>query len=52
MPRPKLLQNPKSTTLYLSEDIYAKLRNIASAQNKSVSQLVREIIEKHLSKHG
>ena len=52
MPRPKLLQKPKSATLYLSEDIYAKLRNMAYSQGKSVSQLVREIVEKYLSEHG
>ncbi|MCC5989882.1 MAG: ribbon-helix-helix domain-containing protein [Thermosphaera sp.] len=52
MPRPKLLKEPKFTSFYLSVEIYEKLREVARAQGKSVSQLLREIVELYLHERG
>jgi predicted DNA-binding protein len=52
MPKPKMLQQPKFTTLYLSFEMYERLRETAYSQGKSVSQLVREIVERYLREHS
>lgn len=52
MPRPRIVQQPKFTTLYLTHDIYERLREKAYSQGKSVSQLIREIVERYLREQG
>jgi len=52
MPKPRILLQPKLTTIYLTLETYEKLRREAYAQGKSISQLIREIIEKYLREHG
>jgi predicted DNA-binding protein len=52
MPRPRVLRQPRFTALYLTHDIYEKLREIAYLQRKSVSQLIREIVERYLREQG
>jgi len=48
MPKPRMLQQPKFATLYLSLEMYEELRREAYSQGKSVSQLIREIVERYL----
>ena len=48
MPRPKVLQQPRFTTIYLALEMYEELRREAYSQGKSVSQLIREIVERYL----
>jgi predicted DNA-binding protein len=50
MPRPAVLKQPKTTVLVLEKELYERLESEAKRRGKSVSALVREIVELYLAR--
>jgi len=49
VPRPAVLKQPKTTVLVLEKKLYERLESEAKRRGKSVSALVREIVEQYLA---
>lgn len=52
MPRPPKLNNPKIVPIIFEYEQYLLLKEVAYRMGKSISDIIRELVDEFLAKHG
>jgi len=52
MPRPPKLNNPRIVPIIFENEQYLLLKEVAEKMNRSISDIIRELVDEFLAKHG